>query len=64
MDSPVPVCTLYHPITGMPIGTAPAQDTAAAKKMLRKMERDGQRIREMAGENITGYHEDDEDDAA
>ena len=60
----VPVRTLYHPITGIPVGTAPADNTAAAKKILRKIERDGQRIREMARESIAGYDRGDDDEAA
>ena len=62
VPSPVQVRTLYHPITGHPIGTAPVDNPDAAKKMLKKIERDGRKIREMASYSIVGY--DGGDDAA
>ncbi len=58
--SPAPTVTIYHPVSGMPIGTAPAGDKTAAKKILDAIRKKDEKVRAMAGYSICGWSDDAE----
>lgn len=38
--TPVPAVTVYHPVTGRPVGTVPADDHESVRKLRARAQRD------------------------